>query len=281
MSTATVQQPTDPGWSSTVPASTDRLDRVVRAEWTKLWSVRSTLWTLLVLIVVTVGFAALATWGTMQGVKAGGENAPPPFDSTSLTLAGLTFGQLAAAVLGAMVISSEYTTGGIRTTLTAVPGRLRLLLAKAIVFVTVIFVVGLITCFASFFVGQSFLLPDYQVSLGDPGVTRAVVGGALYLAGSGMFGFAVGALVRQTAGAITAAVALLLVLPPLTFLLPGSWGDTVSEHFTSNAGQQITSATQAGTDPTVLGPWEGYGWFTLEWVVLLVVAAVLMRRRDA
>ena len=80
---------------------------------------------------------------------------------------------------------------------------------------------------------------------------------------------------------LVAAVALLLVLPPLTNLLPGGWGDTVTRHFTSNAGQQITSATQVPTVPAVLGPWQGYAWFTIEWLVLLVVAAVLMRRRDA
>jgi hypothetical protein len=265
----------------TVPPATARFDRVLLSEWTKLWSVRSTFWTLLVLLVVTVGFAALATWGTMQGVDSNADGVPAQFDSTGLTLAGLTFGQLAAAVLGAMVISSEYSTGGIRSTLTAVPGRLRLLFAKAVVFVTVAFAVGLVTCLASFFVGQAFLHEGYRASLGDPGVTRAVIGGALYVAGSGMFGFALGALVRHTAGAITAAVALLLVLPPLTMLLPGDWGDTVTRHFTSNAGQQITSATQVPTVPAVLGPWAGYGWFTLEWVVLLAVAAVLMRRRDA
>jgi ABC-2 type transport system permease protein len=272
---------TEPRRHPAVPPATDRFDRVLLAEWTKLWSLRSTFWTLLVLLVVTVGFAALATWGTMQGVDADAEGVPAQFDPTSLTLAGLTFGQLAAAVLGAMVISSEYSTGGIRSTLTAVPGRLRLLLAKALVFVAVAFAVGLVTCFASFFVGQAFLHEEYRTSLGDPGVTRAVIGGALYVAGSGMFGFALGALVRHTAGAITGAVALLLVLPPLTMLLPGEWGDTVTRHFTSNAGQQITSATQVPTVPAVLGPWQGYAWFTIEWLVLLVVAAVLMRRRDA
>ena len=279
--TIPTDQVTDPRRRPAVPPATDRFDRVLLSEWTKLWSLRSTLWTLLVLLVVTVGFAALATWGTMQGVDANAEGVPAQFDATNLTLAGLTFGQLAAAVLGAMVISSEYSTGGIRSTLTAVPGRLRLLLAKALVFVTVAFVVGLVTCFAAFFVGQGFLHEEYRTSLGDPGVTRAVIGGGLYVAGSGMFGFALGALVRHTAGAITAAVAALLVLPPLTMLLPGDWGDTVTRHFTSNAGQQITSATRVPTVPAVLGPWEGYAWFTVEWLVVLAVAAVLMRRRDA
>jgi hypothetical protein len=96
-----------------------------------------------------------------------------------------------------------------------------------------------------------------------------------------MFGFAFGALLRHTAGAITAAVALLLVLPPLSQLLPGSWGDSVTQHFTSNAGQAITFAHSVPSGPVALGPWAGYAWFTAEWLVVLLVAAVLMVRRDA
>jgi ABC-type transport system involved in multi-copper enzyme maturation permease subunit len=280
MSTAVPTQPAGARRQRTVPPSTDRFDRVARAEWVKLWSVRSTAWSLLALAVVTVGIAALACWGTMQGL-AQDPRAVPPFDTVNLTLSGLGLGQLAAAVLGAMVISTEYSTGGIRSTLTATPRRLEVLGAKAVVFVVVALVVGLLTSFASFFVGQALLREQFRVGLGDPGVLRALVGGGLYVAGSGMFGFAFGALLRHTAGAITAAVALLLVLPPLSQVLPGSWGDAVTHHFTSNAGQAITYAHPGGTRPVTLGPWEGYAWFTAEWLVVLVVAAVLMRRRDA
>ena len=265
---------------SLVAPATDRFDRVARAEWSKLWSVRSTGWSLLALVVVTTGIAALACWGTMTGIEQSPEEVPP-FDTVNLTLAGLSLGQLAAAVLGAMVISTEYSTGAIRSTLTATPQRLRLLSAKALVFIVVALVVGLVTCILSFVVGQAFLSERYRVDFGDPGVSRALLGGALYVAGSGMFGFAFGALLRQTAGAITAAVAFLLVLPPLSQLLPGSWGDTVTEHFTSNAGQAITFSQSVPNGAVGLGPWEGYAWFTAEWLLILAVAAVLMVRRDA
>ena len=136
------------------------------------------------------------------------------------------------------------------------------------------------TSFGAFYLGQAFLASEnLDTTLDAPNVLRAVFGGGLYLAGSGMLGFAVGALVRHTAGAITTAVAMLFVLPPLSQLLPGDWGDTVSKYLTSNAGSTVTVARQ--TDPDALGPWEGYAVFTLYWVVILAVAAVLMRRRDA
>ena len=263
-----------------VPEATDRFDRVARAEWTKLWSVPSTPWSLLALVVVTAGIGVLASWGTMQALKQN-PTAVPPFDPVNLTLSGLGLGQLAAAVLGALVISTEYSTGGIRSTLTATPRRLEMLDAKAAVFVAVVLVAGLVTSLLSFFVGQPFLREQFRVGLGDPGVLRAVVGGALYLAGSGMFGFAFGALLRHTAGSITVAVAVLLVLPPLSQLLPGTAGKTVAHHFTSNAGQAITFSHAVPRGVVTLGPWEGYAWFTLEWIVVLAVAAALLRHRDA
>src|SRR4051794_31356381 len=261
--------------TSMVPAATTRFDRVLRAETLKMFSLRSTGWTLLALVAVTVGFGVLICWGVSQGTpedQAGTEWA-------SLPLTGLGLGQLAMAVLGAMTVSSEYTTGGIRSTLIAVPGRLRLLSAKGLVFLVVAFVVGLIVCFAAFEVARLFIDESHRPSLGDPDVPRLLIGGALYVAGSGMYGFAFGALLRQTAAAITAAVAVLIVLPPLSQLLPGDWGSWIQNHFTSNAGLQVMSTTPP-TDGA-LGVWEGYLWFTLEWVLLLVAAAFLMRRRDA
>jgi len=263
-----------------VPPATDRFDRVARAEWSKLFSVHSTAWSLLALVVVTTGIGVLVCWGTMQGLDQN-PRAVPEFDSVNLSLGGLGLGQLAAAVLGAMVISTEYSTRAIRSTLTATPRRLQLLSAKALVFIVVALLVGLLTSLLSFFLGQPFLREQFRVGLGDPGVPRALLGGALYVAGSGMFGFAFGALLRHTAGAITPAVALLLVLPPLTQLLPGDWGQAVSHHFTSNAGQAITYAHLVPSGTVTLDPWEGYAWFTLEWLAVLAVAAVLMVRRDA
>ena len=190
----------------TAPPSTASLANVVRSEWTKLWSVRSTMWTLLLVVVLTVGFAALFTWGTESTWDEAPADQKAIFDATSTSLAGLIFAQLAIGVLGVMVITSEYSTGGIRTSLTAVPRRLRLLAAKGIVLAVVAFVVGTVTSFVAFFVGQAFLAKvGIETSLGEPQVLRAVVGGGLYVLASGMFGFALGALLRHTAAAVTLA----------------------------------------------------------------------------
>ena len=140
-------------------------------------------------------------------------------------------------------------------------------------------VVGLIASFGAFFIGQAFFATKgVAAHLGDPGVTRAVIGGGLYMLGCGMLGFAVGSLLRHSAGSITTAIGLLFVLPILSNLLPGDWGKTIREYFFSNAGGQITTIRQ---DPDLLSPWNGYLVFTLEWLVILVAGAILLQRRDA
>lgn len=254
------------------------LPRVMRSEWTKLFSVRSTAWTLLALVVATIGFGILASWGTNHGWTSMSRAEKAQFDPTSTSLSGLALGQLAIAVLGAMVVSSEYSTGGIRTTFTAVPNRMQVLTAKAIVFTAVALVVGLVTSFAAFFAGQPwFAQRGIGAAIGDHGVLRAVIGGGLYVAASGLFGMAMGALLRRTPGAVTAAIAALLVLPGITHALPGAWGDAVSRYFTSNAGQQIAYVHQSGN---YLTPWIGFGVYCLWWVIPLALGAWLLRRRD-
>jgi ABC-2 type transport system permease protein len=253
--------------------------QVLRSEWTKFWSVRSTLWTLLIAIGLSIGLGVLFSWGLSTNLDDLSEEERATLDPTGVSLGGLSFGQLAIAVLGVLIISSEYSTGGIKATLTAVPQRLKVLLAKALVLLVVALVVGTVVSFVAFFIGQVFWeRVDLASSLSDPDVLRAVLGGGLYVAGCGLFGYAFGVLLRHTAGAITAVVALLLVIPPLTFLLPGAWGEAVEKNFTSNAGQTITTVMPA---PNLLDPWVGYAVFSAQWLVVLVVGAVLMQRRDA
>lgn len=260
----------------TTPTS---MRHVLRSEWTKLISVRSTVWTMVAMVATTIGFGVLISWATESNWAKVEARQRTVFDATSTSLAGIAFGQLAIAVLGVMVISTEYSTGGIRTSLTAVPNRLRLLTAKSLILLAISLVVGTVTSFVAFFLGQAFLSKvGIETHLGDPQVLRAVFGGGLYLAGSAMFGLALGALLRHTAAAITIVVGALLVVPPFTRLLPGGWGDAVERYFTSNAGQQITAVTQ---DVNTLSPWGGYLVFTLWWVVIMAVAAWLLQRRDA
>lgn len=270
---------TPPLRRSALPAGGDTLPRVIRSEWTKLWSLRSTWWTLLIAFVVTIGFATLVSWGVSSNVDKMSPEDRATLDVTNLAMAGVAFGQLAFAVLGALTVAGEYSTGGIKATFVAVPNRLRVLLAKVLVFSVVAWVVGTVAAFASFFVAMSFWSSHHlAANLSDPGVLRAVFGAGLIALASGLLGLALGALIRHTAGSITAAVALLFVVPPLTNLLPGTWGKDISTRFTTNAGQRITEVVHT---PGQLQPWPGYLWMLAECVIPLIIGAWLMRRRDA
>jgi ABC-2 type transport system permease protein len=272
--TTTVAQPT----FKDLPASGTTFVNVLRSEWVKLWSVRSTAWTLFATTFVTLGFTTLIAWGSEHSYGHPQGPDPTTFDPTSTSLAGIAFGQLAMAVLGTLVLTSEYSSGGIRTTFTAVPQRLKVIFAKFLNFAVVSLVVGLINCFACFYIGQLFYSRKHiEAHLGDPHVLRAVIGGGFYLMGSGLFGFALGALLRKTAAAVSAAAALLFVLPLLSNALPGKWGDTITHYFTSNAGGHITDVLPSDG----LGPYTGYAVFTVEWAIVLALGAYLIRRNDA
>ncbi len=237
------------------------------------------MWTLLILVVVTVGFSMLLSWGASTHLDQMDPADRARLDVTNASFSGLILGQLAIAVLGALVVTSEFSTGGIKPTLAAVPNRLRVLAAKGISFAVVAFGVGLITAFGSFYASMPFWSHQgLAVHLGDPGVTRAVIGCALYILGSGLFGFALGAVIRHTAGAITAAVGLLLIVPLILNALPGAWGKWIFEHFTANAGSMIMTTVPQTKG---LAPWTGYITFTIWWLVPMVIGAYLMKRRDA
>ncbi|MFD0690343.1 ABC transporter permease [Actinomadura fibrosa] len=256
--------------------------RLVRAEWTKIRSVRSTFWSLIAMVVVDLGFTALAVGLTVAqwDDTDPGDRAAIAADPTSMILgSGFFLGQLAICVLGVLVIASEYSTGMIRASLLAVPRRLPMLWAKALVFGTLVLVLGVAVSFVSFFIGEAFLDSKVPVSIGDPGVLRAVIGGGLYLAMLGLFAMAVGAILRHPAGGITGVIGFVLVLAPLTQLLPGSFGDHVHAYLPSEAGHLIAQAHQADGD--LLSPWQGYGVFALWTALLLGIAAFLLKRRDA
>ncbi|MFG2091331.1 MULTISPECIES: ABC transporter permease subunit [unclassified Spirillospora] len=256
--------------------------RLLLAEWTKIRTVRSTLWTLILLVIVSLGFTTLlvgltmAQWDDMTAADRASVSADP----VSFILgSGFFLGQLTVCVLGVLVIASEYSTGMIRASLLAVPRRLPMLWAKALVFALIVLAVGLAVSFTSFFIGSALIGDKMQVSLGDEGVLRAVVGGGLYLAMLGLFALAIGAIVRHTAGAITGVIGFVLVLAPLAMLLPGKIGDYIYSYLPSEAGYLITKAQQGEDD--LLTPWQGYGVFALWTFALLALAAFLLKRRDA
>ncbi len=252
-------------------------------EWTKLRSVRSTLWTLVIFVVVTWGLTLLLTWLTLHALEAGRRDARSPAiltDPVSFILGtGFGLGQLAICVLGALAITSEYSSGTIRASLLAVPRRLPMLAAKGLVFAALVLVIGEIVSFGSFFIGAAVVHSKITVSLSQPGVTRAVIGSGLYLTVLGLFALAFGTLIRHTAGAITTVIGLVLVIFNLTALLPYSWGAHIHAYMPTVAGQLITADKQQPGQ--LLSPWQGFGVFCAWTALLLIAGGYLLHRRDA
>jgi hypothetical protein len=279
MTTATAAPTAAPG----APAGRrPRSGHLLRAEWTKIRSLRSTVWSLVLLAVLDLCCTVLFTVLVVTQWEDNGPRfrAAIVADPTGVIMAGgLQISQLTVCVLGVMVIASEYSTGMIRASLLAVPRRLPMLAAKAVVFGLLVLVLGTAVSFASFLVGAAIMDPKAPVALDDPGVLRAVFGGGLYLSTLGLFALAVGAIFRQTAAGITAVIGLVLVLGPLTQLLSGDIGEHVHAYLPSVAGRLITQAQQGPDD--LLSPLQGYAVFAGCTALLLLVAAVLLDRRDA
>ncbi len=255
---------------------------LLRSEWTKIRSLRSSVAALVLLVVVTIGFTALfvgltvGQWDQLDAVQ----KLTYQLDPTRLILgAGFQLSQLAVCVLGVLVIANEYSSGTIRATLLAVPRRTPMLMAKAVVFAVVVFVVSEVAAFAAFAVGAPILHSKVAVGFGDPGVLRAIIGAGLYGAVLGVFSIAIGAIVRHTAGGIAGIIAFVLVLAPLTQLIPGSIGDHVFAYLPTSAGQLMINVRQGPND--LLTPWQGLGVMCLWTAALMLVANYMLRRRDA
>jgi ABC-2 type transport system permease protein len=252
------------------------------SEFTKIRSVRSTYWTLLVLLVVSIGIGAAITGGTAANWSHTAPSDRLSFDPTQASVAGLFYlGQLVIVVFGAMTLTAEYSTGMIRTSLTAMPRRTVVYAAKAVVFAVVALVVTFAAAFVSFFLGQALLASTHDTAtLSQPNVLRAVVGSALYVTLCGLFAFAIGAIVRHTAGTITAVIGLLFVIPILVHLLPQSWYQDVTRWLPDAAGRAL-SVTVGPPPPHLFSAWTQFAVFAVYTAVLLVVGAVLFRKRDA
>ena len=254
--------------------------RVVRSEWTTLVTLRSTRWSLLVAVLLTIGlpllFAAVTSshWGSMSPHDRADRH---PLD---IALAGVNLSQLAIGVLGVLVITGEYSTGMIRASLTAVPKRLPVLWGKGAVFAVTTFVLMLPSVFIAFFGSQAILSKHdiLQISVSHPGVTRTIVGGAVYLMLLGIFTLALGTIVRNTAGAIAAFAAIFFVIPPLLNILPTSWNNAISPYLPDAAGRSIFSLTHGSHS---LGPGAGLALFVGYCAAALVIAAFVLLRRDA
>jgi len=269
--------PTGPDHRAALRAST--FGDVLRSEWTKLRSVRSTFWALTVTVVVGIGLGAVISAATAHAYARLSVSGKLSWDPTGVSQAGVAIAQVAIAVLGVLCISSEYSSGMIRTSLIAVPKRGRVLAAKSLVFAVVTFVVGEVVSFAAFFVGQALISGHApHAALGDPGVTRAVAGGGLYLAVLAVLSVAAGTLLRHPAAAIAAMMAVLFVLPGIAQALPDSWRNPVTEFWPTQAGSQLTNVYHSAH---ALQPWPGFGVMCLFAAVVYAIAWTLLDRRDA
>jgi ABC-2 type transport system permease protein len=254
---------------------------VLRSEWTKLWSLRST-WITLglgLVFLVAFGLIAAARYQASFGSGQPGDEDLANATALSLSLFGVNFAQLALGVLGVLVTAGEYSTGMIRSTLTGVPRRLPVLWSKSAIYGGVALLVGVAGAFAAFVFGSGIVsATPAAMTLSDAGVLRSLLGAGLYLGLIGVIGVALGALLRSVAGGISVLVASLMLIPGLISLLPTSWQDDIGPYLPSNAGQSMFALTH---DATSLSPTAGLLVF-LGWTVLaLAGAAYRLARSDA
>jgi ABC-2 type transport system permease protein len=256
------------------------LGGVISSEWTKLTTVRSTVWTVVITAVAGVGIGALVTSAQAARFSTRSAAVQLAFDPTRSSLAGMLFSQLAIGVLGVLVVSAEYSTGTIRATFSAVPRRPMVLVAKVALLAGVAFVVGEIVSFVAFLLGQHILSGKTPTaSLSDPTVVRAVVSAGLYLTALGLFALGLATIIRHTAAAISTFVGLLFILPIIAGVLPSSFANDVNRFLPSDIGTRMMSANYHGADS--FGPWLSFALLSGYAAALLIAAAILLVRRDA
>ncbi|HXT91049.1 MAG TPA: ABC transporter permease [Trebonia sp.] len=302
---------------SALPAATGSagLRGVIASEFTKLRSVRSTYWTVVALLIVSIGISAIAGFGNASNLHNNPWNKAGTDSTQQSLIAFFELGQLIIAVVGAMIITSEYSTGMIRTSLTAMPRRGTVYLGKLIVLTAVTLVVSLVTSFLSFFVGQAAMsgtgvsaslfhstsIPagvNMHPPAGGPGngppvynfvgtdvitqghVLTAIIGTALFVTVVALIAFGIGAIIRHTAGAITSTIGLMFVLSIIIQILPDTWRWDIMRFFPDAAGRVISVTVGSGNDHL----WSAWPQFlvTVIWAVVLVgIGGYFFRKRDA
>jgi ABC-2 type transport system permease protein len=259
-----------------VPVRRPGFSHTLAAEWIKFWSVRSTLWSTIAMLVLGAGLTVLVCATNAEWLASDAADESP----ASFVTFGMELTPIAAVVLGALAVTSEYGSGMIRATLAATPRRGAVLAAKAVVLTGTLFVSGVVTAFAGYFGGNWFLdRAGVGVALSDDGVVRAVFGGGLYMAGLGLLAAALGLLVRHTAAALSIVLGVVFVVGNMVFLIPGDVGEWLGKLMPGNAGSPIASPQHF--NPMLLDPWPGFAVFTAEVAVVLLVGWWTFRRRDA
>ena len=253
--------------------------QVLRSEWIKLWSLRSTRWslalgTLGLLLGIVVAAFDMSRWHTFTPAM---RRSYSPIDTA---LIGWHLAELAIGVLGVLVICGEYSTGMIRSTFMAVPTRLPVLWAKVVVFATVTLVLTFPMTFIGFFAASGVLAQNHvNPSLSTPGALRCVIAVPLFLTVLAVFTVALGALVRNIAGGIAIFAGIIFVIPGLVGVLSTSLKNAINPYLPSNAASAVFTAKPDPSDH-LLAPWTGFAVFCAYAAVLLVAAAVTLARRD-
>jgi ABC-2 type transport system permease protein len=263
--------------------------RLVRSEWIKLWTVRSTWWIVPITVLIQAGFAWLFTYFSVQEIENGTIPAEVFGELTAADLVqGLILAQLTISVLAVLTITGEYSTGMIRSTLTSAPRRLPALWAKGLVILVVTWLTGVVGTLLSLAVTYPVLGETYRVDLGSEINQRILLATPLYMVGVALLAYAIGALLRHSAAALATVLGLLLVITPLFASLPVQFLREIAPFLPSNAGLRVLDdsaesieALRAASDVAVLTPWQGYAVLVAWGLVALGAAALLLRRRDA
>ncbi|QAY73851.1 ABC transporter permease [Agromyces protaetiae] len=261
---------------------------LLNSEWIKLKSLRSTVWSYAIVVVIAVGMAWLMSATFTGGMGGNMDVSQAPADQqvgfvVQAASFGVLFGQLVVGVLGVLSISGEYTTGMIRSSFQATPKRLPVLAAKAVVLFVATFVVSAVALVAAFLVANLvFSGAGVEASLFDPEVLQPLALGALYLALVSVFALGVGAMLRSSAGGIAVVLGFILLVPMILQLIPADWAHDIVPFLLASAGSTMTTPPSlidpASTDPNV---WQSL-LLTLGWTaVSLTGASVLLKRRDA
>lgn len=249
--------------------------QALKAEWVKLWTVRSTWWTMVALVVIGAGLTTVLCWANADWLASADADEVPG----SFITWGMLIAQVCAVIVGALAVTSEYGTGMIRTSFAAVPRRGMVFLTKAIVVCGVLFVVGTATAFLGYF-GGNFFLDREGIGLAlDGPVLRAMYGSGLFLAALGLMAMAVGFMVRHTAAAISICLATIFVLGSMVMLIPGEVGEWINKLMPGNAAEALVSPVSF--NPNAFDAWPGFGVMLVEVAILCAAAWALLRRRDA